>query len=397
MTKITFYMVITFYFLFIPFKGYTQYIPGQSYFSANNYIEYIAGDLPIIIVAPHGGSLQPVSLPTINGGGRDNGTFETTFLLRDSILAQTGGYQPHVIINHLHLGKMNPVHNLEEAAGTHPDARQAWNDFHDFIEDAKLEVTNTWLKGHYFEMHGNGHSEMWNEIGLGVSSTYLNDSDSLIRSRTSYSTVKNLCTIGGADFLEVVKGPTSLGGLLDARGWKSIPSPSYPGPGSGGFFYAGWTTWINGSKYSGRIDATHLESYYVFMQSVNREQYANDLAESILLFMETHYGFDFSCPELYDNKISGNIVTHVDSLINVMPSTIGTNEYIEPDPTAINVWRTVVQNVIFGDYCAAHTAAATIDYQVVEFKDNTTTPNIAYYILERTSAATSNYLGCFAL
>ena len=269
---------------------HTQYVPGQSYFGANNYIEYIAGDLPIILVAPHGGYLEPDSLPTILNRGRDNGTLETTLLLMDSILTQTNGHRPHVIINHLFAGKMSASDEIDSAAGAHPDARQAWNDFHDFIEDAKSEVTNVWSKGHYFEMHGNGHSEMWSEIGLGVSAAYLNGSDSLILSRIERSTVKNLASQAGADFLEIIRGETGLGGLLDARGWNSVPSPNHPAPGDGGFFYAGWNTWLHGSRYEGTIDATHLENYFVFMQSGNREAYAADLAESMLAFMEIHYG-----------------------------------------------------------------------------------------------------------
>ena len=276
--------------LLLPLLGSAQYVAGQSYFGANDYIEYIAGDLPIILVAPHGGYLEPDSLPTILNRGRDNGTLETTLLLMDSILTQTNGHRPHVIINHLFAGKMSASDEIDSAAGAHPDARQAWNDFHDFIEDAKSEVTNVWSKGHYFEMHGNGHSEMWSEIGLGVSAAYLNGSDSLILSRIERSTVKNLASQAGADFLEIIRGETSLGGLLDARGWNAVPSPSHPAPGAGGFFYAGWNTWLHGSRYEGTIDATHLENYFVFMQSGNREAYAADLAESMLAFMEIHYG-----------------------------------------------------------------------------------------------------------
>ncbi len=34
-------------------------IPGQSYFDGTGYIEYIAGDSPLIISVPHGGSEVP--------------------------------------------------------------------------------------------------------------------------------------------------------------------------------------------------------------------------------------------------------------------------------------------------------------------------------------------------
>ncbi len=280
--------------LLLPLMGAAQYIPGQSYYGTNNFIEYIPGDLPIIITAPHGGYLEPDSLPTILNRGRDNGTQETTLALMDSIISQSNGFRPHVVINHIFAGKMSATDEIDSAAGNHPAARQAWNEFHEFIEDAKSTVTLGWGAGHYFEMHGNGHTDMWNEIGLGVSAAYLNGSDSLILSRIDRSTVRYLATQGGMNFLEIIRGPTSLGGLLDMRGWNSVPSPDNPAPGDGGFFYAGWNTWLHGSRYEGTIDATHLENYYVFMQEANRSAYAGDLAASMLEFMEIHYGLSLA-------------------------------------------------------------------------------------------------------
>ena len=292
-------------FLCVPILSHGQqtFIPGQSYFGQNNYIEYIAGNLPIIIVVPHGGSLIPTNLPIIGIHGVDNGTFETSHLVYDSIIYHTNGCFPHMIISHLHPTVMNPAREIDSAAGTNIDARNAWYDFHDFIDTAKYDITNNWGAGHYFEMHGNGHSDMWTEIGLGVSKTYLNGSDSLILSRVGYSTIKNLCTNGGVNFLDVIKGASSLGGLLDSKGWNSVPSPSNPSPGTGGFFYAGWNTWEHGSRYSGVIDASHVENYYVFMQTSNRNQYANDLSTSIIEFMNIHYGFVMDCITSSDREV----------------------------------------------------------------------------------------------
>ncbi len=93
--------------------------------------------------------------------------------------------------------------------------------------------------------------------------------------------------------------------------------------------------------------------------------------------------------------VSGNIITHLDTIINAMPSEAGENDYVAPNSSARSTWRTVIQNILSGDYSAAHTTAATITYQVTEFSDTTTTPNITYYILERTSEATTNYWGTF--
>jgi len=235
-----------------------QRVPGQSYFSKNKYIEYIAGDIPIILVSPHGGELSPDSLPTIHSRGNDRGSRETTLSLMDSINAQTGGCKPHVIINHVHTSKLNMARS-KDSAGINAAALEAWDVFHSFIDEAKAKVSQTWQKGHYFEMHGNGRVAKWNEIGLGVSKEYLNHSDSAILTRLSKSTIKNMAD--SSNFIELVRGSTSLGGLLQGKGWKSTPSPVHPTPGAN-FFYAGWNTWKHGSRYSGTIDATHIENYY---------------------------------------------------------------------------------------------------------------------------------------
>jgi hypothetical protein len=113
-----------------------QYVAGTSYFDANNYIEYIAGDMPIIIVAPHAGSLEPSNLPDINTRGADNGTLELARFMADSLHLKSGGCRPHIIINHLKPNKLNPVHKAVDSAvsaGTNATALQALNDFHRFI------------------------------------------------------------------------------------------------------------------------------------------------------------------------------------------------------------------------------------------------------------------------
>ena len=94
--------------------------------------------------------------------------------------------------------------------------------------------------------------------------------------------------------------------MLENKGWNSVPSPSNPSPDTGGFFYAGWNTWKHGSRYSGVIDASHVENYYVFMQTSNRNQYANDLSTSIIEFMNIHYGFVMNCITSSDRGVVMN-------------------------------------------------------------------------------------------
>jgi len=285
----------------------SQYTVGVSYYGDSSWIEYIPGDMPIIIVAPHAGTLQPNSLPDINTRGSDNGTMDLALFMKDSLHFKSGGCRPHIIINHLRPNKLNPVKSASDsvsASGTNTYALNALNEFHNFIQIAHAKVTADFGKGHYFELHGNGTAEKWNMIGLGIPKSVLKLSDSVINTKVNNSTIKNLCTSGGANFLEVLKGTTSLGGMLDSLGWKSSPSPAHPSPpDSVTFFYAGQNTWRYGSKYTGSIDATHLETYWQFMvYNSNKSKYSNDLADVMLKFMTIHYGFTFNCSPLSINE-----------------------------------------------------------------------------------------------
>lgn len=330
-------LIAILFFVFLFNKSlFAQYIPGTSYFGVNSYIEYIAGDMPIIIVAPHAGLLTPAFLPDINTRGADNGTMELVRFFADSLHFKTGGCRPHIIINYLKPSKLNPVYASSDsllAAGTNAITLQALNDFHNFIQIAHAKVTADWGKGHYFELHGNGTNEEWNMIGLGVSKTYLNLSDSVIMTRVNNSTIKNLCTVGGANFLEVLKGSTSLGGMLDSLGWKSTTSPHFPAPpDTVTFYYAGQNTWRYGSKNSGTIDATHLESFWEFMVlATNQSKYFNDLANSMLSFMNIHYGFSFNCQVLGSANLSDALQ------VNIYPNPSGDCLYLNMEMEDVNI------------------------------------------------------------
>ena len=269
---------------------------GQSYFGADNYTEYIPGNLPIIIVAPHGGSLEPVYLPMVLDRGRDGGSFQSSLMLIDSMIQYTDGCRPHIIINHLHPRLFVGTGTMFGSAGFHPEVQQAWSDYHNFIEIAKTNVTNDWGAGHYFEMHTTGRDR--NQIGLGINASTLNETDAVLATKASSSTVKNLCTVGGADFLEVIKGPNCLGSLLQDANRNSSPSYDDPQPADP-FFYAGKNTWRHGSNDAGVIDATHVESHWGYINvSAERPQYSGDLAASMITFMETFYGFNLNCSTL---------------------------------------------------------------------------------------------------
>jgi hypothetical protein len=273
-----------------------MYIAGQSYWGRNQYIEYIAGNLPIIISAPHGGSLQPDEIPdrTYGSTGKDTYSLEYTLEVAGYITQLTGGY-PHVIINHLHRIKLDANRGIGEAAQGNPYAEQAWHEFHGFIEDAKASVYARYGRGHYFDFHTNGHDEdQWIEFGYLLTAYDLDRSDAELNG-TYYkdkSSIKSLAYATGVDFPQLVRGGTSLGGLLQSRGYKCVPSPAYPDPDGGGFYSGGYNTLYHGSRLSGTIDGTQVETYWALAKDSERDAYSLALARTIVDFVDNYYGFE---------------------------------------------------------------------------------------------------------
>ena len=273
-----------------------NYTPGDTYWGVNQYIEYIAGNLPIIIGAPHAGYLTPKEIRdrtwgTLEG---DKGSQEYTRLVADHITEITCRY-PHVIINRLHRSKIDLNRNKKEGSQGDPLAEQAWEDYHAFIEESEEIVTNDYGKGHYFDFHTHAHKGEWVEMGQSLSSSVLDLDDKKLDNSTSYkdrSSIKNLAYNSSRNFSEIVRGSTSLGGLLDARGFKSVPSPAYTSPGNMSFYTGGYNISRHGSQNDGTIDATQVETYWEFRKDDVIKEYSKALAESIVDFLELQYGFD---------------------------------------------------------------------------------------------------------
>ncbi|MCD2260275.1 T9SS type A sorting domain-containing protein [Psychroserpens luteolus] len=205
--------------------------PGvPMYSNPNQYIEYIPGNLPIIIAVPHGGILQSgetiggvfypdddSNLPdrTCGNNDRDVNTDVLIRRIQDELYAQTGGYA-HIIINNLHRSKMDP--NGMPSAGSCGNSHAAsyWSDFHYFINDASASVEANWGKGLYIDLHGHDHTVPRIEIGYNITASELNTSDlnstQIIDKSTIYNLINN--NINGLSYEELARGNNSLGQLF---------------------------------------------------------------------------------------------------------------------------------------------------------------------------------------
>ena len=279
------------------------YEPGQTYFGTQSFTEYHAGNLPIIIVAPHGGLLSPMQIPDRSCDGcayvNDANTQDLARRLANAIFASTG-CRPHLIINHLHRRKLDANRNLAEAADGHPLAGQAWEDFHHFIDAAKSSVTSEYGKGLLIDLHGHAHAIQRLEWGYLLYEDELALPDPVLNSEEylGYSSIRRLAldNLSGSLHAALLRGSFSLGQLAFDRGYPGVPSAIQPAPAAGDpYFSGGYNTNRHGSRFGGVIDAVQLECNMEGVRDTpdNRQVFADMLTSALTAFFQRHYFSSF--------------------------------------------------------------------------------------------------------
>ncbi len=272
-------------------------VAGRTYYGNRQYIEYIAGDLPIVITAPHGGLLMPSAIPDRTWGitGRDTNTQELTRAIADALAARTGG-RPHVIINRLGRVKLDANREVVEAAQDNALAGLAWLEFHAYTDAAKRDVAARVGRGFYIDVHGHGHAIPRLELGYTLSAAELAMSDVQIEQTAliDRSTIRTLVRSGSRGFAEVLRGTSSLGALFEAAGYPAVPSPAAPDPGGAEYFTGGYNVARHGSRNGGPIDGVQIEIHFPGARDTesNRARFAVAVAAVLEAYMATHYNFD---------------------------------------------------------------------------------------------------------
>lgn len=262
-----------------------------------DHVEYLPGTLPIIIAAPHGGTLRPEGMPNRSFGrvAQDSYTQELARALSEKML-QRHGARPHLVICRLHRMKVDCNRELDEAAQGDPVASQAWHDFQNFIGEAKQVVMKRHGYGLFIDLHGHRHPEARVELGYLLGRQTLQRADAELDSdesaRNSHS-LRDLMRRTPATFVELLRGESSLGGLLQKRGFASLPSPGNAAPlGDEEYFSGGYNTQIHGSLNGGSISGLQIECPFKGVRDhpENREKFAVALTEALGEWWLAHFG-----------------------------------------------------------------------------------------------------------
>lgn len=285
------------------------YSPGQTYFGGSQYNEYRAGDLPIIITAPHGGSLTPAELPNrVPIPGQDVSTTNdanTADLVRRiaDVIHERTGRHAHLVINLLSRLKLDPNRELAVAAQGSAAAGAAWQEYHGWITAARQTAQAAHGFSFLVDQHGHGHAIPRLELGynLGSSTLALSDAE-LARPRYQWDTYLRTLPLFRPEISlpALLRGPRSLGEFFAARNFPACPSPRDPSPGDPVFFSGGYTTDThtcfsdNGPGHGVQIEANLAG---VRDTAANRQIFAIAVAEAVGQFLFDSYGFVLgTCP-----------------------------------------------------------------------------------------------------
>ncbi|NLE34552.1 MAG: T9SS type A sorting domain-containing protein [Bacteroidales bacterium] len=273
------------------------YVPGNSYFGRADYIEYVAGNLPLIISVPHGGGLTPAEIPDRTCGDEsvtDLYTIELAQSIRAEIMEITG-CTPHMVICHLKRTKLDANRNVDIAACGNEFAETAWNEYHLFLDSAKVSVKRLSGKGLLIDLHGHGHSIQRLELGYQLSADQLRYPDAMLNEPEiiNLSSIRNLALYNITNLMhsELLRGFYSLGTLFASRGYPAVPGIDEPYPLSGEpYFSGGYISERHGSLLTGTVDAIQVEcNQEVRFEKTARNAFGTAFAGILLDHLIRHY------------------------------------------------------------------------------------------------------------
>ena len=285
------------------------YVAGQSYYGRNGYVEYIAGNAPVLLTAPHGGTLTPSTIPdrtaALCGGAAttvtDNNTIELVRAMRQKFFARFGTW-PHVVITHLSRRKLDANRAVTEAACANTEAQTALDEWHTYINAARSAILNSTGKGWYMDIHGHGHAIQRLELGYLLPIADLNRSDAALDAATSFeniSSIRTLSQFSPLPFSTLLRGANSLGALYAARGFPSIPSATDPSPNADDYFNGGENTRLytcNIASSNSNICGVQIETNYTGVRdnAANRDRFGDATATVLEEYLRVHWGLRLS-------------------------------------------------------------------------------------------------------
>lgn len=233
------------------------------------------GSIPILISAPHGGTLgMPGVAPREGKGlktgpsgffiGRDGGTQELALAVVEAI-EQEFGEKPYFVVSATHRKYLDP-NRPASIAFEDSSMQPVYDRYHQAMERYTKQILNNHQQGLLLDLHGQGSKR-----------------DTVFRGTSNGKTVSRLIRDFGKTAHE---GEQSFFGILKSTGWTVHPDP-FDGKEQSGFT-GGYIVQTYGSHQAIGIDAIQLEMGAIYRTKESRERIARELAKAIVQYSKLY-------------------------------------------------------------------------------------------------------------
>lgn len=261
------------------------------------WIDSRTGNIPLIISAPHGGTINPNGIPDRSCNDavtvRDMNTTELAYAIEQEFTAEYN-VQPYVVAALISRSKVDLNRDLNPATCSNPVMKETWKEYHEQLESAIAEAVEEFGGAIFIDLHGHGHENQRLELGYLLTSSELKQiyNDDAENSLAEKSSLRNL--LAGKDELslhEFLTGENALGTLMEDGGIPSVPSLNDPYPQSGeAYFTGGYNTRRYTSADYPNVFGLQIEANRIGVRDTdqNREVFAEVFARSIMLHIDEH-------------------------------------------------------------------------------------------------------------
>jgi hypothetical protein len=267
---------------------------GNVFTQDHEWIKVGVGNMPLVISAPHGGTLKPSNIPDRDCKGsttvRDLNVDKLAFAIRSQLERQYNK-QPFVVVAHIARVKVDLNRSLEDATCGNSEMKKVWRIYHTDIDTALAMAVKKFGYAIFIDLHGQGHKKQRLELGYKptkkvLKEMYFNDQEAhKFAKKTSLANLlkmnKNLT------IRDLLWGKYAFGTLITAKGFPAVPSEDdlYPMKGDP-YFDGGYNTRrYTSSKYP-RVFGWQVEANYKGVRDKEgRPKFAKAFAKVIVIFI----------------------------------------------------------------------------------------------------------------
>lgn len=231
------------------YEGKT-YKPGDTVYGFKNYTKLVVGDddAPLLLGVPHDGvGIGSPEIPETGTTGRDINTLPLAFEIAMNFKSATKK-RAWIVINTIGRKRVDPntFPNEVDKRYTNADAKSTYLSYHSLLAAARermAETQKTGKGGLFLDLHGQAHSYQapqpyisvkgnelsskfidQTELGYGLSGHAISQSDEYLDKLADSSSIAAIAKAHpNVPFSQLIKGPHSFGGLLEAEKIIAVP------------------------------------------------------------------------------------------------------------------------------------------------------------------------------